>query len=269
MSIQLLGFPQDNNSSFMQGPAEAPDVIRAALHSESANLFAESGCNLGDKSFWSDAGNVELAGQSGSDAFTLIHTAVAKQISAEHLVLGLGGDHSVSYPAIMAHAQAYDGLNVLHFDAHPDTYDDFQGNPYSHASPFARLMETGKISRLVQVGIRTQTAHQADQAERFNIETFLMRDHSEVPALDFSGPVYLSLDLDALDPAYAPGVSHHEPGGLSTREVLRVIQNFSGKLVGADIVELNPRRDVNSMTAMVAAKFVREIVSRLHADSTR
>ncbi|MEM7376477.1 MAG: arginase family protein, partial [Pseudomonadota bacterium] len=80
-------------------------------------------------------------------------------------------------------------------------------------------------------------------------------------------PVYLSLDLDALDPAFAPGVSHHEPGGLSTRQVIDIVQRFHGRLVGADLVELNPTRDLNGVTAMVAAKLAKEIMARLHRDT--
>ena len=92
-----------------------------------------------------------------------------------------------------------------------------------------------------------------------------MRHGLKIGKLRFDGPVYLTLDLDALDPAFAPGVSHHEPGGLSTREVLTIIQEFSGRLVGADLVELNPDRDINGVSAMVAAKLAKEIMARLIA----
>ena len=92
-----------------------------------------------------------------------------------------------------------------------------------------------------------------------------MRHGLDIAKLRFDGPVYLTLDLDALDPAFAPGVSHHEPGGLSTREVLNIIQEFSGRLVGADLVELNPDRDINGVSAMVAAKLAKEIMARLSA----
>ena len=90
-----------------------------------------------------------------------------------------------------------------------------------------------------------------------------MRHGLDIEALKFDRPVYLTLDLDALDPAFAPGVSHHEPGGLSTRDVLSIIQQFSGRLVGADLVELNPDRDIDGVSAMVAAKLAKEIMARL------
>jgi arginase family enzyme len=94
-----------------------------------------------------------------------------------------------------------------------------------------------------------------------------MRDWRSGLSLDFEGPLYISLDLDALDPAFAPGVSHHEPGGLSVRDVLGIIQNVSGTVVGADIVEYNPTRDINSVTAMVAAKFCKELLARIIGDA--
>jgi agmatinase len=178
-------------------------------------------------------------------------------------LLSLGGDHSVAYPIIKAHAERHEGLNILHIDSHPDLYDDQGMGPFSHGCPFARVMETGLIRRLVQVGIRTMNAHQQAQADRFGVEVVDMVRWQPDMAFAFDGPVYLSLDLDALDPAFAPGVSHHEPGGLSTREVISLINRFEGQLVGADIVELNPHRDPYGMTAMVAAKFVKEIGARL------
>lgn len=264
--VQVLGLPQDNNSSFMQGPALAPAKIREAFHSSSANLSSELGIDFGDESLWRDGGDVPLDGLEGQAAFDAIKTAVTKIVSADAHAVCLGGDHSVSFPAISAHLERYDALNILHIDAHPDLYDDMQNNPFSHASPFARLMETGQIARLVQVGIRTINPHQREQAERFGVEVHEMRHWNGPPELVFDGPVYLSLDIDALDPAFAPGVSHYEPGGLSTREVLHLVQGFTGNLIGADIVELNPSRDPAGITAMVAAKLCKDVMARILND---
>ena len=264
-SLALLGLPQDDNSTFLRGPRLGPDAIRHAIMCDSANMFAETGCDLGAPGLWHDAGDVALEQLSGVDAYNAIHDRVDRLLEEGNRVFSLGGDHSVSYPAVMAHAGHHSGLNLLHIDAHPDLYDDMGGNPFSHASPFARLMESGKVARLVQVGIRTLNAQQRAQAERFGVEVHEMRYGLDIGKLRFDGPVYLTLDLDALDPAFAPGVSHHEPGGLSTREVLTIIQEFSGRLVGADLVELNPDRDINGVSAMVAAKLTKEIMARLIA----
>ena len=266
MTVTLLGLPQDNNSSFLTGPALAPDRIREALRSDSANMFTETGHDLGDVANLVDAGDAPCAGLSGKAAFDAIFNAVNGQLDAGENIVSLGGDHSVAYPTILAHADSYDGLNILHIDAHADLYDDMLDNPYSHASPFARLMESGKIARLVQVGIRTLNAHQRAQAEKFGVEIHEMRDMSGVASIAFDGPVYCSFDLDALDPAFAPGVSHFEPGGMTTRAVLHLIQNFKGTLIGADVVELNPLRDNNGMSAMVAAKVAKELIGRILDD---
>jgi len=126
-------------------------------------------------------------------------------------------------------------------------------------------MENKLATRLVQVGIRTMNGHQRQQAKRFGVEVIDMKNIKNAENIVFDGPVYLSLDLDCLDPAFAPGVSHHEPGGLSTRQLLEIIQNFSGQLVGADIVEYNPNRDINGVTGMGAAKLLKEILSKMLA----
>jgi arginase family enzyme len=125
-------------------------------------------------------------------------------------------------------------------------------------------MESGLAARVVQVGIRTLNAPQRRHLERFGgVEQIPMRDWTGDIDLVFDGPVYLSLDLDVLDPAFAPGVSHHEPGGMSVRDVLRILQRVHGRFVGADVVELNPSRDRDAVTAMAAAKLVKEIAARL------
>jgi agmatinase len=177
--------------------------------------------------------------------------------------LALGGDHSVTYPILRAIGRSRRPLTILHIDAHPDLYDEFEGDRFSHAGPFARIMEEGLAARLVQVGIRTLTGHQRRQAERFGVEVIDMRAWlaGTRPILD--GAVYISVDLDGLDPAYAPGVSHREPGGLSVRDVLGLIQDCGGEVVGADVVEFNPRQDVAGMTTTVAAKIVKEIAGRM------
>jgi len=113
------------------------------------------------------------------------------------------------------------------------------------------------------VGIRSMNAHQRAQAERHGVEVIDMRSWAHGVRPSVSGPVYLSIDLDGLDPAFAPGVSHREPGGLSTREVITLIQECGGTLVGADVVEFNPLQDATDCTARVAAKLVKEIAARV------
>jgi arginase family enzyme len=161
--------------------------------------------------------------------------------------------------------RAHPSLTVLHIDAHPDLYTEFEGDRFSHACPFARIMEEGLAVRLVQVGIRTMTGHQRDQSERFGVEVIDMRAWERGARPAVNGPVYLTVDLDGIDPAYAPGVSHREPGGISVRDVINMVQQLRGSLVGADVVEYNPRQDLGGVTAFVAAKLVKEIADRMLA----
>jgi len=195
--------------------------------------------------------------------FEQIEEGVFRLLEKGARVLSLGGDHSVTYPILRAYSRRFSPLEILHLDAHPDLYDHYEGNREANACPFARIMENGLAERLVQVGIRTMTPHQRQQAERFGVKVLNIDRWSSVFSMEFNGPVYISLDIDVLDPAFAPGVSHHEPGGLATRNVLEIIQNLKAPVVGADIVEFNPRRDPTGITAMVAAKLTKEISARM------
>jgi arginase len=256
----LLGVPWDGSSSYLRGPAAAPPLIRRALESPSSNSWSESLVDLGAAGVMDDAGDLEL---SMDDPKAAIEQGARDILASGGRPISLGGDHSITYPLLRAMRSTHPRLTILHIDAHADLYDEFEGDRYSHACPFARIMEEKLADRLVQVGIRTLNAHQRAQAKRFKVEVIDMRAWvaGTRPAVD--GPVYLSLDLDALDPAYAPGVSHWEPGGLSVREVITVVQGIGGTLVGADVVEYNPVRDPTGITAMVAAKLVKEIASRM------
>lgn len=253
-SVAIARIPFDEYSSYLRGAAEAPEKIWEAFHSASANTFAEDGTDLKGHPRAVDMGTVPF--RSYGD----IGVPLEQILATGARLLSLGGDHSIAYPVIRAHARFHPELTILQLDAHSDLYDEFDGNRYSHACPFARIMEEGLARRLVQVGIRTLTTHQREQAERFGAEIHEMR-HGLPRRLNLSAPLYLTLDMDVLDPAFAPGVSHHEPGGLSVREVLNLIHAIDVPIIGADIVELNPQRDINGMTAMVAAKFFREVLA--------
>lgn len=260
--IKLLGIPFDGNSSYMKGPGQSPARIRQMEAEGSANTFCESGVDVRSGELYQDIGNIGFPDLSPKAVYQAIKNRIHQELRDDSKVLCLGGDHSVSFPIIEAYAEKHQPIHILHIDAHPDLYENFENNPYSHASPFARLMETGKISSLTQVGIRTFNSHQREQAKRYGVKVVEMKDFSFDFLKDLPSPLYLSFDMDALDPAYAPGVSHHEPGGLSTRQVLHIIQSLDG-LVGADIVEYNPVRDLNNMTAMVGYKLMKEILVKM------
>lgn len=264
--LAMVGLPSDANSSYLRGAAAAPGAIRTALACESANTWTEGGVDLSAEGVLFDAGDLDL-GPQGAD-LGAIEGGVAALLDGGARVLALGGDHAVTPAVLRAHRSHHPRLTILHLDAHPDLYPAYGGNPDSHASPFARILEEGLCERLVQVGIRTVNDVQRGQIERFGVEVVEMRDWERVRELRFDDPLYVSFDVDVLDPAYAPGVSHWEPGGASTRQVLDLILGLEADVVGGDVVELNPARDPLGITAMVAARVGRELLGRMLGTST-
>ncbi|KAG7992806.1 hypothetical protein I3843_02G146600 [Carya illinoinensis] len=256
-SSALLGVPLGHNSSFLQGSAFAPPRIREAIWCGSTNSTTEEGKELGDPRILTDTGDVSIQEirDCGVDDDRLMN------VISESVKLVM--DEDPLRPLVLG--------DILHLDGHPDLYHDFEGNKYSHASSFARIMEGGYARRLLQVGIRSITTEGREQAKRFGVEQFEMRAFSRDRHLlqnlklgEGVKGVYISIDVDCLDPAFAPGVSHIEPGGLSFRDVLDILQSLHGNVVAADVVEFNPQRDtVDGMTAMVAAKLVRELAAKI------
>jgi agmatinase len=257
----LLGIPFDVNSSYLRGAANAPPLIREAFRCDSSNTSTESGIELDSESVL-DVGDLELPAEG---AFAVIESAVGDLLAKGHSPVCLGGDHSITYPIVRAFGKRFAGLTLVHFDAHPDLYDEFDGNRHSHACPFARIMEEGCAKRLIQVGIRTMNAHQRKQAARFGVEVVEMRELPALEKLKLARPIYISFDIDVLDPAFAPGISHREPGGMSVREAIAHLHAITGEVVGADLVEYNPKQDVSRLTAMVSAKILKEILGKMIA----
>ena len=266
--IKVIGIPFDSNSSFLKGPAYAPTRIGLMEQEGSANAWSENGKEIIQGKYYERLTDIAFKDTNPADAFTKIRQIISNQLTEPVKIFCYGGDHSVSYPVIDAFSEKYPGLNILHLDAHADLYENFDNNPYSHASPFARLLEKGKIKSLTQVGIRTLNKHQREQAEKYGVKIIEMKNFDTRFLKSLQSPLYISLDMDVLDPAFAPGVSHHEPGGLSTRELINVIQNIEVEIVGADLVEYNPIRDINNMTAMVCYKLFKELIDKMSEITT-
>lgn len=259
VSIHLIGLPTDIHSSFLRGPARAPASIRALLASEHSNNASERGSEIGAEIDLVDRGDLPLTDGPGDDQ--IIVDGISETLRQRAIPICLGGDHSVTYPVLRAIAAAHGPVDILHIDAHPDLYDEYGGDRRSHASPFARIMEDGLAKRLVQVGIRTLSRHCREQATRFGVEIIEARHFRPGCLSAFAGPLYISVDLDGFDPSCAPGVSHLEPGGLTARDVTDMLLSIETGIAGADVVELNPDRDINGMTAMLAAKMVKELAA--------
>lgn len=255
--ISLLGIPHDDNSSFMKGAAEAPPHIRRELLSDVYTAYSETGVDFSAPGRLADHGDIQF--DSTSDPWDLIEQQVGHALDSGDPLICLGGDHAITHPIMRAVRRRHPRLTILHIDAHPDIYHAYQGNPRSHTSPFARIMEEQLADRLIQVGLRTINDHHREQFKRFGVEVIEAGRCAGSLRFDITTPVYISMDIDALDPSCAPGVAHREPGGLTTRQVIDLIHTIDQPVVAADIVEYNPRCDISNMTAPVAAKLLKEI----------
>ena len=256
----VLGVPFDANSSWLRGAAGAPPIIRVALNSISSNLWTETGVDLGAEGAYCDAGDLKF---DFEEPFAALEKKIGELLDQGLRPVCLGGDHSITLPIVRAFGKHVRDLTILHFDAHPDLYDELEGNRLSHACPFARIMEEGAAKRLIQIGIRTMTGHQREQAKKFGVEVIEMRQLPALERMKVDGPIYISFDMDAFDPAFAPGISHREPGGMSVREAIAHLHAITGKIAGADIVEFNPAQDTTQITATVAAKLLKEILGKM------
>jgi arginase len=255
----LLGIPFDRRSSFAAGAARGPAAIREALRSPATNSWSESGIDVGDVIV--DAGDVEIPSGDEGDVIT----RAVRQLPSDACPIILGGDHSITFPVLRALTARHGLLHILDLDAHADLYPDFEGDPRSHACVFARVMECGLAASLTQVGVRTLNAVQEVEAGRHGVRIIDMQSWWRGTRPSIAGPLYLSLDMDVFDPAFAPGVAHREAGGLMPRDVIALIQDLRVPILGADIVEMNPMFDKDGITAPLAAKLVKEIVAKMIA----
>jgi arginase len=260
--LAVIGVPFDEKSSYLRGAAEGPAAIRASSTGRARNPETELGVDLERDTVMVDRGDVDTSGDVDV-TFQRIEAAVAAILKKKARPIILGGDHSITYPVLKAMAKTYRKLDILHLDAHPDLYEDLYGDRLSHACPFARILEDGLAQSLVQVGVRAATANQRAVARRHGVRMVEMKDFREDLTLSFQNPLYISFDMDALDPAFAPGVSHQEAGGLTMRQAIDLIHRLSARIVGLDVVELNPGRDASGITASAAVKIVKEVAGMM------
>jgi arginase len=264
MTPTLVGIPYDASSSYRRGAAAAPPLIRQALYSRAGNNWSESITEVLRPEHLGDIGDLNLP--DTETARLGIESAIRALVFEGKRPISLGGDHSITYPILRGFGALGRSLTVLQIDAHGDLYSEFEGDRYSHACPFTRIMEEGLVKQLVQVGVRTMNDEQRENALRFGVETIDMRQWATGTRPRMEGPVYVSVDIDGIDPAFAPGVSHREPGGLTTREVISLIQGVDGPILGADVVEFNPNQDAIGLTAPLCAKLVKELAARMLED---
>jgi agmatinase len=250
--VTMLGCPLDVTSSFRGGTKFAPDSIRKAswtLETYSPYLKRD----LEDVAFY-DAGNIELQPADLRQSLGLIEEGAAAIVEQGSKPLIFGGEHLISYPILKVLLKYYKDLQIVHFDAHCDLRDRYEGHELSHATVMKRVRDQGGTD-MMQIGIRSGTRQEF--AELKPVET-----PSDLGArLDRNRPVYVTFDIDVFDPSLVAGVTTPEPGGLTFREVMDYFSVLKGaKLIGADIVELAPDYDATFVSSVTAAKVAREIL---------
>jgi len=259
--LVFVGLPDASQSSFHRGSAGGPQRIRSAYDGNCYNSTTESGVDL--------AGAVADLGDLPSKSSWELTARSYQEFAAwlfqiRKIPFFAGGDHAVTVPIIAALAEIGAPVHLIQIDAHPDLYPEYEGRRSSHACTISRALEMSHVASVTQLGIRTMNASQLPLFElhRDRIHTFLARDLSgtlpELSHIPNGAPVYMTVDLDGFDPAFAPGVAHPVPGGLTPRQVLNFIQRANWKLVGMDTVEVNPDFDVNNQTAILAARMLHE-----------
>lgn len=284
VGVALLGAPFDGATTFRGGARFGPASVR-----EASLLLRFYNPDLAVAPF--EASQVADAGDAPVNPvdIAIAHDAIESAANRLHAdgwsVVGIGGDHSVSLPLIRAAARHHGPVGLIQLDAHTDTWDSYFGSSLTHGTMFRRGLEEGVIDphRSVQIGLRGSLYSDGDEAENhaLGFRTLPARDFGAdgvASALDLvgqvaTGPVYITVDIDVLDPAFAPGTGTPEIGGLTTRELLGILRGLAtqtaGRLVSADVVEVSPPYDPTGVTALAGANAAYHLVSMLSAQRAR
>ena len=272
--LAVLGAPFDSAATFRAGARFGPAAIREASlllrpYNERLDVAPFAEVQI------ADAGDAPASPIGVEGGHAAIEAAARAITDAGGRVLGLGGDHSVALPLLRAAAAAQGPVSLLQLDAHTDTWDSYFGSRYTHGTVFRRAVEEGIVDAgaSLQIGLRGSLydASDLDENRRLGFATLLARELDEAGvegALELAAgrlrsPLYVSVDVDVLDPACAPGTGTPEAGGLSSRELLALLSGLAGldvELAGADVVEVSPPYDPSGITAVAAANAAYELL---------
>ena len=262
-SFGIIGVPFDSTSSYHSGSRLGPIVVReASFGFEKYNIVFNK--NL-DTVFY-DFGDVNVIPGNCEETCNIVENTVNELIDLDIKPIIIGGEHSASIGAIKALMDKYEKLTVIHLDAHRDLAFEFIGEKYSHATVMRRVHELG--ADLVQIGIRSASADEEEFVKStYNIQSFKNKDvHKHMDAIEYyltniEGPIYISIDMDVIDPAFAPSVGNPTPGGLFMSEMETILETISHKdIVGMDVVETASNK-LGDITAVVAAKLIYDFLT--------
>ncbi|MCL2581883.1 MAG: agmatinase [Streptosporangiales bacterium] len=271
--VVIAGIPFDSGVSYRPGARFGPGAVRAG-----SKLLRPYHPGLDANPFGArqvvDAGDIAANPFDIPEAIDSVERGAREILDGADHLIAIGGDHTIALPLLRATAARHGPVALVHFDAHLDTWDTYFGAPYTHGTPFRRAVEEGLLAldASAHAGIRGPLYAYADLTEdkelgfatvttadvaRYGTDQAIDRIRSRVG----DRPVYVSVDIDVLDPAHAPGTGTPEPGGLTTRELQMILRGFTGlNLVGADVVEVAPAYDHAELTALAAANVAYEFL---------
>jgi agmatinase len=260
----LYGMPMDWTVSFRPGARFGPSRIRESslVHEEYSHYLERE---LTEIKYY-DAGDIPLAFGNPEKSIQQIGDFVSQVLALGKVPIGMGGEHLVTWPVVEQVAKKYPDLAVLHFDGHADLRTDYEGEIYSHATPLYKISKLIGGENVYQFGIRSMTKEEVAYTKTAGIHFFpfdVLEPLQQVLPTLAGRPVYITIDIDVLDPAHAPGTGTPEPGGITTRELLSSIYAIAKsdvEVVGADLVEIAPAYDPTEKTPITAAKIIREML---------
>ncbi|MGE5328287.1 MAG: agmatinase [Deltaproteobacteria bacterium] len=258
----IVGAPMDWTSSFRTGSRFGPQRIReSSIGLEMFSFHQEK--SLEDRAYY-DCGDLDLQIGNIQNSLDMIEETAKEVFKDNKFPVFLGGEHLISLPVIkQAYAKYGDELKIIHFDAHADLREDYLGERYSHASVIRRACEFVKPSNVYQIGIRSGERDEFEFAKNntnfypFEVVESVKKIVEEIG----SKPVYVTMDVDVIDPAYADGTGTPEPGGCTSMEIFKAIMLMKDiNAIGFDLVEVSPPYDLSGKTAILGAKIVREAI---------
>ncbi|WP_409296136.1 agmatinase [Peribacillus sp. SCS-26] len=260
----LYGMPMDWTVSYRPGSRFGPARIREVsigLEEYSAYLDKEL-----DEVKYFDAGDIPLPFGNPQRSIDMIEEFAGKLFAAGKFPLGMGGEHLVSWPVMKAAAKQYPDLAIIHMDAHTDLREEYEGEPLSHSTPIRKIAEHIGPENVYSFGIRSGMKEEFQWAKKYgmHISKFEVLEPLKEILPSLAGrPVYVTIDIDVLDPAHAPGTGTVDAGGITSKELLASIHAIAGSdvnVIGCDLVEVAPIYDVSEQTANTASKLIREML---------
>lgn len=260
----IYGMPMDFTASFRPGSRFGPARIReVSIGLEEYSPYLDK--HLEDVNYF-DAGDIPLPFGNPARSLDLIEAYISKLLDAGKFPLGLGGEHLVTLPIIKAFDKKYDNFAVIHIDAHTDLRTEYEGEPLSHSTPIRKTCEWIGPENVYSFGIRSGMREEfqyAKESGMYLAKFDVVEPLQEVLPKLSGRSVYVTIDIDVLDPAYAPGTGTAEAGGITSKELLQAIHLIAGadvNVIGADLVEVAPAYDPTEQTQIAASKFVREML---------